>query len=133
MEKMKWSSALDVGIEAMNVEHQRLIDRMNRLMEDWEAGSEHSVLASDLSELLNYTKQHFASEERLLDDSNYAEAESHKGIHKQLLRQLEDYRQEFSRTGQLTDKFFAFLNLWLSAHIRGIDAKYGAALGKMSA
>ena len=49
-------------------------------------------------------------------------------IHKDLLDKFTDHYQIMVSTGKLNDKFFSFLKLWLSAHIQGIDVKYGKEL-----
>ena len=52
--------------------------------------------------------------------------DTHKIIHQQLLKQVQDYVADFKKTGALTDAFFKFLAVWLTSHIRGIDTKYSA-------
>ena len=51
---------------------------------------------------------------------------SHKRIHASLLEQLNEHANAFEAgPGALPDQFFTFLKVWLTAHIVGIDAKYG--------
>ena len=49
----------------------------------------------------------------------------HKYIHKSLLDQVTDHKLKFEASGVLSNEFFAFLKVWLKAHICGIDMKYG--------
>jgi hemerythrin len=44
-----------------------------------------------------------------------------------LLENFSKHYESFNQNGKLTDDFFHFLKFWLSAHIQGIDKKYGEA------
>jgi len=47
-------------------------------------------------------------------------------MHQQLLREFAKHRTAFAAVGgRLPKAFFDFLKLWLTAHIRNIDARYG--------
>lgn len=121
----EWTTVLDVGVEAMNDQHQILIDLMNHLYDLVEAGASRGELGKALEELGSYTVEHFANEERYLESISYAGLESHKNIHAELLSTFAEHVAEFKRTGAVERKFFSFLKLWLMSHIKGIDMKYG--------
>lgn len=56
---------------------------------------------------------------------DYPLLDTHKRIHANLLEEFGAHKTNFEKTGELTTKFFSFLKLWLTAHIQGIDKKYG--------
>ena len=115
MSFIDWSSKFDIQVDAMNKEHKHLMDIMNRLHVKFEAKASKD----------DYTVKHFGDEERYLDSIQYPEAEKHKLIHKDLLAKFGTHKSNFDKSGVLEATFFDFLKMWLSAHIQGIDMKYG--------
>jgi len=114
-----------IKVQAMDREHETLIGLMNKVHTLHQAGAATPALAKALNELVAYTQKHFADEEAYMAKIGFPELRLHAGIHKQLLERVGVFAAEFARTGALTDAFFAFLKMWLKAHICGIDAKYG--------
>ena len=124
---MEWDNSFDVGVPTMNREHQGLLRLMNALYDAVERGEEGPKVIAMVDELGKATVAHFASEERYFDSIGLPDAAVHKVIHKKLLTQFGQSAAEIQAdNGKVSKKFFDFLRYWLSAHIRGIDAKYGA-------
>ena len=125
MSLLDWSKSLDIGVDAMNSEHKVLLEIMNRLYDRNAAKAERQELKAILKELGDYTVKHFADEEAYLLSIQFPELEKHKLIHKSLLEKFGAHAADFSKSGVLENSFFEFLKMWLSAHIQGIDMKYG--------
>ena len=126
MSYFEWNSNLDLGVDSMNDEHKHLIDLMNKLHALNESKSPHATLLRAVDDLAGYTVKHFADEEAFMASVNFPGLATHKLIHQQLLQQLSEQRDAFAQAGgTVPDAFFKFLKHWLSAHIKGIDMKYG--------
>lgn len=122
----EWDPAVyGLGVREMDAEHQVLIGYMNRLHELYVAGASKPDLLAAVDTLVKYTVKHFADEEAYMAKVGYPGLPSHAAIHKRLLEQVSSYVESTRATGKLTDDFFAFLKMWLKAHICGIDSKYG--------
>ena len=127
----KWDqSRLTTHVDAMDNEHKKLIEIMNRLYERNEAKASKSELATIVKELASWTVTHFEHEEKFFDTLAYSQASVHKKIHKDLIERLKGHQAEFEKSGVLGPAFFQFLKTWLSAHIMGIDTKYGEIAAK---
>ena len=127
----KWDPVrLTTHVDAMDHEHKKLIDIMNKLHERHEAKATKSELVAIVKELAAWTTTHFEHEEKFFDTLPYTHANVHKKIHKDLLERLKGHAQEFEKSGVLTPAFFQFLKTWLTAHIMGIDTKYGEIAAK---
>ncbi|MEZ4439613.1 MAG: hemerythrin family protein [Polyangiaceae bacterium] len=125
MTYFQWDSRYDLGVDNMNTEHRGLVNLMNRLYDQNAAGATHAELAATLGELERATVGHFASEERYQASIGFPGLSSHKRIHEQLLTSFGEHKAEFvAKGGGLSQGFFAFLKMWLAAHIAGIDRKY---------
>jgi len=122
----KWNPAFSINVPEMDREHQVLIQLMNSLNELWTKGAARSELAKALTDLVSYTRRHFADEEAYMLRIGYPDLTKHRMIHERLLSQLDDFAGEFRHSGKLSDDLFVFLKTWLKAHICGIDTKYAA-------
>ncbi|MNK96104.1 Bacteriohemerythrin [compost metagenome] len=122
----KWDKErLTTHVEAMDNEHIKLINIMNKLYERHEAKASKAEILGLVKELGAWTVTHFQHEERFFDTLEYSQAAVHKNIHKDLLARFGGHQAEFEKTGVLSPAFFQFLKTWLTAHIMGIDVKYG--------
>ena len=122
----KWDrEKLSTYVDAMDNEHKKLVEIMNRLFERTEAKASKQELGGLINELGSWTVTHFAHEEKFFDTLDYPHASVQKKIHKDLLERFKGHQAEFEKTGVLTLAFFQFLKTWLTAHIMGIDIKYG--------
>lgn len=121
----KWSdSELGLGVREMDREHQELVQRMNALYEAVQNKEGLSHLKTLVQALADYTVKHFADEEAHMEKMGFSGLATHKIMHKQLLQQFGQYVDEFKKTGTISERFFSFLRVWLTSHIRGIDMKY---------
>lgn len=124
--KFKWTNRLEIGVREMDDEHKVLIDHMNRVYEANAAGHNKVEILESLRALLDYSKSHFADEEKYMDSIQYPELKVHKQAHEALIRRLEDDYRIFENGGKLlTEGFFSFLGFWLKTHIHAVDTKYG--------
>ena len=111
----------------MGHEHEGLVALMNRLYARHSAGATSGELERVLDELGAATVRHFANEERYLESIKYNGLATHKLIHRDLLTKFHAHAATFKRTRKLYDELFRFLRSWLTAHIQGIDRKYGSS------
>lgn len=133
MKLMEWSDQLDVGVQEMNHQHQDLLDLMNTLYEGNNEGKSFEELLPTLSKLKEYTIRHFKEEEEYMESIKFDGLASHKIIHEQLLKRFAQEEEKIIESKKFPDSFFGFLKVWLSAHIKGIDMKYGMHnLGKIA-
>lgn len=126
MPLMNWDQSLDIGVEAMNREHREILDAMNVVYDSAQAGQSGPAMMAKIARLGDVTTRHFADEEAYLGRIGYPDLVNHKAIHKKLLDDFADHARTIAAAnGVPTSAFFTFLRLWLSAHIKCIDLKYG--------
>lgn len=134
MSFFKWQPTFDVGVEEMNQEHQQLMQLMNRLYELNDKKAAKLELRLALKALGDFTVRHFSDEEKYMASIQYQGLDTHKIIHQNLLKQFGEHVDRFEKGGDhLSPQFFEFLRFWLSAHIQGVDIKYGDFAKKKSA
>ena len=91
MEPIAFDESLRTGIEEIDAQHHQLIEIYNELVEALKAGRANRAMDTILARLYRYTKEHFATEERLLEATNYPRLESHGRAHAQLLLSLRKF------------------------------------------
>jgi len=126
---LNWSSELSVGIPKIDQQHQKLVGFLNELYDAMQAGKGRDVLGKVLSDLLLYTKTHFASEEQAMSAHGYPGYEDHKARHDKMTKKVKELNEQF-RQGTLGSpiQITNFLKDWLGKHIMETDKKYGPFL-----
>lgn len=119
-----------LGIGAMDAQHARLF----RLFDAFrQTAGEHlldpvgiAAAQDTLEQLLDYTRLHFASEEKLLAESRYPGLDTHRAKHRELVAGvqslLDEIRAHKTRTTPL--KLNLLATIWLMEHIAGDDRDY---------
>jgi len=127
---INWSRSYSVGVSQMDSEHQRLIDIINKLYSAMRSGRSNDAVGTILDELIDYTKTHFAHEEKLMQESGYAGFDEQKRSHVALVSQIVEIQQKYRAGTALGQEVMSFLKDWLINHIQGLDKKYGPAMNK---
>jgi hemerythrin len=126
----EWNESLNVGVDSINEQHKKLVAMVNDLHDAMQKGQAASVLGKTLDGLVNYTKTHFAYEEKLFADTGYADAAAHKLEHDKLTATVVSVQQKYNGGAgdSLSGSVMDFLKSWLVEHIQGTDRKYGPHL-----
>jgi hemerythrin len=126
MPLMTWTEKLSVGVAVLDEDHKRLVSMVNELYDAMQAGHGKETLGRILNDLVHYTKEHFAREEKLFAQSVYPAALAHKHEHDALTQQVIEVQQKYmSGAGAaLSIDVLRFLKSWLINHIQGSDQKY---------
>lgn len=126
---IEWNDSLSVNVAEVDRQHKVLIGLLNQLHEGATQGKGNETLRKILNELTEYTKSHFAYEERVLKEHSYPEYDGHKESHDRLANQVLKFNEQFqSGSGALSADLFMFLRAWLNGHIRGSDRAYARFL-----
>lgn len=125
-----WNEKYSVKVRDLDEQHKRIFEIINKLDSYMRQGKGKEILGSVLKEMVDYTKVHFASEERILRDSGYSEYEQHKAIHENITEKVNTIYQQYQagKGAHLSIETMNYLNNWLAKHILGTDQKYSLHL-----
>ena len=128
MPLMQWNDRMSMGLETFDNEHKKLVEMINELFDGMQAGKGAEALGKILDKLIDYTKVHFAHEEKLMAEHGYADSPTHKAEHVALAKQVLDVQAKFKSgaSAVLSMDVLNFLKEWLLKHIQGTDKKYVA-------
>jgi hemerythrin len=126
---MKWDQRFSVNIKVIDEQHKKWIGMLNNLHDAMRLGKGRDMVGSVLGELVDYTKVHFSTEERLMEKYGYALYSGHKKLHEDMVREVELLQSKYE-AGEttLTIDVMQFLKNWLSEHIIGTDRNYAPFL-----
>jgi hemerythrin-like metal-binding protein len=126
MALMTWSDKFSVGVKALDRQHQGLVDTLNKLYEAMMKGQARSIVGPLLGKLVNYTQEHFASEEKMMTTTKYPALSQHIALHRALTAQVSEFVGRYERGEiMLSVDLLNFLRDWLSTHILKEDHEYG--------
>lgn len=124
---VEWSDHFAVGIPIIDEQHEGIVERVNRLGNDMKAGHGVDRLAQTLGELVACTRQHFATEEALMDRAGLdEEAIRHRQVHQRLLDDVQSL--SINLDGRSMVLTMRYLQEWLLRHVEYMDRPLAVAL-----
>lgn len=127
-ERPRFDTRYAVGINQVDREHQKLFEIAGRVHDCLTADSATAAEAarSAVTELLDYTETHFASEEGLMAAAGFPELEAHQNLHRTLIAQARDMEMR-AEIGEHSMPFELnrFIANWLIDHIMTRDKRFG--------
>ncbi len=124
-----WDDSYSVGIQAIDDDHKKLLTLINNLQTSVLYPTGEAFERHALGELVDYTKYHFAREEKLMSEYDYPDFEPHRKQHEEMIAKVGDYMAAYENDREATiDELTVFLKTWLLSHIAGTDQKYSGYL-----
>lgn len=131
MSLMTWSDKYSVGVQSIDDQHAGLVETLNELHEAMMKGQANVVTGKLLIALVDYTREHFASEEMIMASAKYPGFAQHREKHRDLTRQVEEFVGRYQRGEiRINLQLLNFLSDWLSTHILKDDHAYGPWLNE---
>ena len=131
MTLLTWNHACGVGVRAMDDQHGILMDAMNDLRLAVVHGCGRERICELFDKLIDFTRMHFASEERLMENCGFPSFAEHRAEHQAMMAQIMQaaHRLQYgegidigSLLCRMRDGYFE--------HIEGIDQQYGQWLNE---
>ncbi len=130
----EWKEEYSLNTPQIDNQHKTLFRLAEEMHAAMAQGKGKEVMGATLARLVQYTAEHFATEERLMRITKYPMFEAHLAEHRALTKQAGELLGEF-KAGRtpITVEVLHFLRNWLDRHIKGWDLKFGAYYVKRSA
>jgi hemerythrin len=131
MFSVRWSADYALGIPEVDTQHQALVDMINALSAGIGTAQEETTTRAMLAQLADYTRNHFALEERLMAaqpiDPEFKAR--HCGEHAYFIGVLKDFTHDFdSGRGRISAPLVEYLVHWLLHHIVVVDREMAQRL-----
>ncbi|MCF8112934.1 MAG: bacteriohemerythrin [Desulfotignum sp.] len=123
--KIQWDPRFSVDIEEIDVHQKKMFDLFNELIELKQKKADAKVVANMISEINDYGKLYFATEEKILRKREYPDREFHARAHRRFVRNAISLRREIAEDiNNLTMETILELRDWLVEHIETSDSLY---------
>jgi len=122
MSTFQWKEIYSVDHPEIDTQHKRLFQLAGELDAATTEAKDSAALSETLTNLIEYTKHHFACEELLMQTYHYPDFPLHKTYHDDLTERLMKFQESFAagRTTK-TVELSEFLKDWLDHHIDETD------------
>ncbi len=129
MALFEWVDDYTVNIDEIDAQHKRLVAMIDDLYEAIKAGISSSAIDKILSEMVDYSKTHFATEENYMTKYDFPGYAAHKKEHDSFAAKACDLQQQTStKTIAITMETANYLMNWLRDHVLGTDKLYAPFL-----
>jgi hemerythrin len=123
MTLLRWRDSLSLQVPAIDHDHMRLFELLNRVRFLDLAGDEPQMVGDALSELLLYTQTHFRREEKLMELGGYPGLDRHRRIHRGFTEKVAEIMASYRANPNSfrVHEFYDLLAKWLLNHVLGED------------
>ncbi|MFP5240385.1 MAG: bacteriohemerythrin [Acidobacteriota bacterium] len=120
-----WSDSLSVNHKEIDQQHMRLVELLADLERAHAAGEGKDMLARVIRELNDYVREHFSTEERLMQHIGFPGLEAHMAQHEAFVEKLLHFELDYlGDRAELSQELLAFLKRWFEEHVTGFDQEY---------
>ncbi len=126
MTKIAWRRQMSIGQPTIDEDHKHLINYLNELGEAMDAPKFAAVrVAKVLTALLEYTRDHFAREEKMMQQARYPDLEAHIVKHREAVRVISSLAGSFGNEPNRinAERIYNFTAEWLVRHIIMEDSR----------
>ena len=125
LKKMEWNPKYSVDIKEIDMHQKKMFELFNRLIDIKESKSDAKAYINMISEINDYSKLYFGTEEKYLKKEGYPDFTSHSKAHRQFIKSFISLRREISEDIEnLSDDVINELINWLINHIVTFDSCY---------
>ncbi len=124
-----WDKKLETGNATIDSQHKELVNAVNQLLDACAVGKGRAQIKETSDFLLDYTKRHFADEEKLQTQSKYPDYINHKKNHSDFVKAVNEIVEQLNKDGAtivLVGKINNTIASWLINHILEEDVKVAA-------
>ena len=122
------SAIPEIAVASMNETHREeveLINQLGELLEQATNGKMDEVAITEkLNEWVKHTRQHFESENRLMEEFAFPALPVHRNEHEQVFAQIESLQQKWQETRNpepLAEFIFINWPRWFDIHVNTMD------------
>ena len=123
-----WDPSLAIGVDPIDAQHRELFHRIDRLLEASRLHTTAREVGSLLDFLASYVREHFQTEEALMEAIGYPGAAEHRAEHLTFARELVELLSQHAAEGGtalLVVRVTSRATSWLREHIYRADKALG--------
>jgi len=125
---VEWNEKLAVGVHELDDQHKELFRAFNDLIQACQEDRAEGQIEDLLKFLDDYTRHHFAQEEKLMRGHGYPASQFHNKEHEVFILRLQNLKKEMSEGGPSRALVFQTTRIllkWIITHIKQVDLELG--------
>lgn len=131
MFSFNWKSSYSLGINDLDQQHQVIMDCLNQLHEVMMSGRMNEDAAPLIDHLVSLAGEHFATEERLMESTQFPDLADHRAKHQALSQKVREFIARHEKGDRAAySQFMFFLRGWMTRHMLNEDHEYAPWLAK---
>jgi len=124
MAQFQWQDSFNTGIATVDAQHRKLVEMINQLDRRNLSRAPGNTIKDVLVALVAYTQEHFADEERHMEEIGYANLGQHKALHKSFTSKIIAVLLDLKDDKTIDPRELrTFLTTWFISHILNEDKK----------
>ncbi len=128
---IEWSNKYSVGVSVIDEEHKGFIGIINKVIAAKQRNYSQKEVDEVLSELVEFAKEHFKTEEAYMSKFEYPDYLLHYNEHLNFSLHMIIYNnQVINGEYKIMDELYNYLQEWLVHHIQKTDKKYTKCFNK---
>jgi hemerythrin len=134
-EHVTWLNSYSMGVKLIDEQHKGLIDFINDLFNHSSGNEEEerAFFSEVIDQAVQYIKEHFHAEEKLMRGTKFSGYADHKKVHEEFTLMVIQSAKDFQTGKRLVLKKFAyFLKDWVLGHIAVMDRQYADYFRKIA-
>jgi hemerythrin len=132
---VSWSNSYSMGVKLIDDQHKGLLDFVNDLFNHASGNEKEERLYFSLviQQAVQYIKEHFQAEEKLMVGTKFPGYANHKKSHDEFTMTVLKSVKDFESGKRLVlEKFAYFLKDWILSHIAVMDKQYAEYFKKIA-
>ena len=118
-----WKDDYSVGVKEIDFQHKYFLKIINRFFLSHKLLAEKNLIHDMISEIIFYARFHFRSEENIMKLIDYPDLNVHKGLHIDLINQLNPVSYMGNESTEGVNELISFLFDWFLKHTVNQDKK----------
>ncbi len=121
---LQWDDSLLLGHEEIDNQHRSIFAQLEKLSQAVQAGSPESILEELAIFLFEYTRVHFATEDKVMVEYDYPRIEEQRQEHGEFSRVANDLKSRIGLEGisrEMAIEMSGKLFRWVVQHIKNHD------------
>jgi hemerythrin len=129
MQFLEWEDKYNIGVKEIDIQHRGLFDIISKLFTSRRYETDGKYFFAVFNQLVEYTKVHFATEERYMREAQYPKTIEHQQEHVEFVNEMTKLLHDCERKEpEIEQKTLDFLKDWYMNHIMGTDRDYQKTL-----
>ncbi|HJE66384.1 MAG TPA: hemerythrin family protein [Campylobacter avium] len=120
-----WDDKYRIGNDMIDAQHKKLFEIALRIEKATNENVYQDEIKEMLTELFNYMKEHFAYEEKYMQEISYPNLDKHKVSHRRITEDMVKIVTTIKTTNDLKEKLYVVMQKWLLEHILMEDMVIG--------